>query len=69
MTDQRKIKLSLQAIGLILIFAAIPIIAYLKLEYDDKVWLGVMVSIMMAYGVIDLARNDDLQEEDQHSLE
>jgi len=64
MTDQVNKKLSHQAKGLILIFAAIPIIAFLKWEYDDNVLLGAVVSVMMAFGVMELAKKDDAKKDD-----
>ena len=52
-------KLSHQAKGLAPVFAAIPIIVNLKLVYDHHVLQGTVVSIVLASGVMELARKND----------
>ncbi len=51
--------LSHQQKGLILFFAAIPIIAYLKWVHDDHVALGAVASILLAMGVIELGKKNE----------
>jgi hypothetical protein len=48
--------------GLILMFAAIPIIVVIKYNYDDNILLGAVVSIMLAFGAIELNKKDDTEE-------
>ena len=49
-------KLSDEAIGMILLFAAIPLIAYIKWEYDDHVLLGAVASIILGAAAIFLRK-------------
>lgn len=49
-------KLSDEAIGMILLFAAIPIIAYIKWVYDDHVLLGAVVSVILGFAAIELRK-------------
>ena len=49
-------KLSDEAIGMILLFAAIPIIAYIKWNYDDHVPLGAVASIVLGGAAIMLRK-------------
>ena len=65
MTEQSGKKLSHVAIGIILLFAAIPIIFYIKHNSDDNVLLGAVVSLIMAFGVIELGKEDDSPEESE----
>lgn len=58
MTEQTSKKLSPAVIGVLLIFAAIPIIAFIKLKYDDQVVLGAVVSIMIGAGAILLSKEE-----------
>ncbi|MEM9387329.1 MAG: hypothetical protein AAGA68_19880 [Pseudomonadota bacterium] len=59
MSDKPPRKLSHQTKGLILIFGAIPIIAFLKAVYDDHVILGAVASLMLALGAIELGKKDE----------
>lgn len=54
--------LSHAAKGLILMFAAIPIIVIIKYNYDDNIFLGAVVSIMLAFGAIELSKKEDKEE-------
>ena len=49
-------KLSDEAMGLILLFSAIPLIAYIKWVYDDNVMLGAVASALLAAGAIMLRK-------------
>lgn len=49
-------KLSEEAIGMLLLFAAIPLIAYIKWNYDDQVALGAIASIILAASAIVLRK-------------
>lgn len=49
-------KLSNEAIGMILLFAAIPLIAYIKWVYDDNVGLGAIASILLGGAAIFLRK-------------
>lgn len=49
-------KLSDEALGLILLFAAIPLIAYIKWVHDDHVLLGALASIVLAAAAIVLRK-------------
>lgn len=49
-------KLSDETIGLILLFAAIPLIAYIKWVYDDNVLLGAVASVILAAAAIMLRK-------------
>jgi len=49
-------KLSDEALGLILLFAAIPLIAYIKWVYDDHVLLGALGSAVLAAAAIVLRK-------------
>lgn len=49
-------KLSDEALGLILLFAAIPLIAYIKWVYDDHVLLGALASAVLAAAAIVLRK-------------
>lgn len=53
--SERK-KLSDEAVGLILLFAAIPLIAYIKWVYNDNVALGAVASFILAGAAIVLRR-------------
>ncbi len=58
MAEKAKKKLSHQMKGIILMFAAIPIIAYLKWVYDDHLALGAVASLLLALGAIKLSKKD-----------
>ena len=45
-------RLSDEALGVILLFAAIPLIAYIKWFYDDHVLLGTVASAILAGSAI-----------------
>ena len=49
-------KLSDEVVGMILLFAAIPLIAYIKWVYDDNVPLGAVASALLAAGAIMLRK-------------
>lgn len=49
-------KLSDEAIGMILLFAAIPLIAYIKWVYDDNVSLGAVASVILGAAAIMLRK-------------
>lgn len=42
-----------------MIVTAIPVIVYLKWEYDDNGLPGAVVSVMIVFGVMELAKKDD----------
>lgn len=48
--------LSDEVIGMILLFAAIPLIAYIKWVYDDNVPLGAVASVILAAAAIFLRK-------------
>jgi preprotein translocase subunit SecF len=52
----RSKKLSEEAIGMLLLFAAIPLIAYIKWNYDDHVALGAIASCILAISAIVLRK-------------
>ena len=49
-------KMSDEMFGMILLFAAIPLIAYIKWNYDDHVALGAIASIIMGGSAIFLRK-------------
>lgn len=51
--------LSHQTKGLILLFSAIPLIAYIKWEFDDHIMLGGVASVMLGLAVIELGKKDE----------
>ena len=55
-TTSKNKKLSDEAIGMILLFAAIPLIAYIKWVYDDNVGLGAIASIILGGAAIFLRK-------------
>lgn len=58
MTEETSKKLSPAVKGLLLIFAAIPLIIFIKLKFDDQVALGAIVSILLGLGAIQLSKQE-----------
>jgi len=58
MTEKTGKKLSHQAKGLLLFFAAIPIIVVIKYYYEDQVALGALASLLLALGAIEIGKQD-----------
>lgn len=52
-------KMSEDVIGMILLFAAIPLIVYIKWVYDDHVLLGALASVILAAAAIFLRKRFD----------
>lgn len=52
----KKKRLPDEVVGLILLFAAIPLIAYIKWVYDDNVLLGAVASVILAGAAIILRK-------------
>lgn len=51
-------KLSHQAKGIILLFAAIPLIVVIKYYFDDHFALGLVASVLLALGSIELGKKE-----------
>ena len=58
MTEQTSKKLSPAVRGVLLMFAAIPIIVFIKLKFDDQAALGAVVSILLGLGAIELSKQE-----------
>jgi hypothetical protein len=56
MEKQTNKKLSHQAKGVILMFAAIPVIVVIKLYYNDNFALGLVASAFLALGFIEIGK-------------
>ncbi|NQV70507.1 MAG: hypothetical protein HQ498_10820 [Pseudohongiella sp.] len=59
LTEMLENNLSHAARGLVLMFAAVPIIVFIKYDYDDNILLGAVVPIMLAFGAIELSNKED----------
>jgi preprotein translocase subunit SecF len=58
MTKQTNKKLTHQAKGVILMFAAIPVIVVIKLYFEDNFALGLAASLLLALGCIEIGKEE-----------
>ena len=58
MTKKTSKNLSHQAKGVILMFAAIPVIVVIKYYFDDHFALGLVASVLLALGCIEIGKEE-----------